>query len=57
MVTDEIERFTRIGVRLQSGRELKADIIITATGFNLCVLGDISFAVNGKTVDFADTVT
>jgi cation diffusion facilitator CzcD-associated flavoprotein CzcO len=57
IVTDEIERFTEKGVLLKSGRELLADIIITATGFNLCVLGDIDFAVDGKPVDFADTVT
>ena len=57
MVTDEIERFTEKGLLLKSGRELEADIIITATGFNLSVLGDIPFAVDGKTIDFADTVT
>ena len=34
-----------------------ADIIVTATGFNLCVLGDIEFSVDGERVDFADTVT
>jgi cation diffusion facilitator CzcD-associated flavoprotein CzcO len=57
MVTDEIDRFTENGVLLKSGKELKADVIITATGFNLSVLGDISFSVDGKPVDFADTVT
>jgi cation diffusion facilitator CzcD-associated flavoprotein CzcO len=36
---------------------LEADIIVTATGFNLSVMGDIAFAVDGKPVDFADTVT
>ena len=57
MVTDEIETFTETGIRLKSGRELDADIIVTATGFNLSVLGDIAFTVNGTPVDFADTVT
>ena len=57
MVTDEIDRFTEEGVLTKSGEELKADIILTATGFNLCVLGDIDFTVDGKHVDFADTVT
>ena len=57
VVTDQIERFTEKGVLLRSGRELEADIIITATGFNLCVLGDIEFTVDGELVDFADTVT
>jgi cation diffusion facilitator CzcD-associated flavoprotein CzcO len=57
MVTDHIERFTEKGILLQSGEELEADIIITATGFNLSVLGDIAFTVDGKAVNFADTVT
>lgn len=57
MVTDEIETFTEQGIRLTSGRELEADIIVTATGFNLSVLGDIAFTVDGTPVDFADTVT
>ncbi|HVP85059.1 MAG TPA: NAD(P)/FAD-dependent oxidoreductase [Rhizomicrobium sp.] len=57
MVTDEIERFTENGILLRSGKELKADIIITATGFNLSVLGDIAFTVDGKPVNFAETVT
>jgi cation diffusion facilitator CzcD-associated flavoprotein CzcO len=57
VVTDEIERFTKAGVLLKSGREMKADIIVTATGFNLSVMGDIAFTVDGKPLDFADTIT
>lgn len=57
MVTDEIDRFTEAGVLLKSGKELKADVIVTATGFNLSVLGDIPFSVDGEPVNFADTVT
>ncbi|MBS0518163.1 MAG: NAD(P)/FAD-dependent oxidoreductase [Proteobacteria bacterium] len=57
VVTDEIERFTEKGLKLKSGRELEADIIVTATGFNLNVLGDIAFEIDGKPLDFADTVT
>lgn len=57
MVTDEIETFTEKGVLLKSGSEIAADLIITATGFNLCVLGDIPFVVDGAQVDFAETVT
>jgi cation diffusion facilitator CzcD-associated flavoprotein CzcO len=57
VVTDHIERFTPEGVLLKSGRELKADVIVTATGFNLCVLGDIDFSVDGTQLDFGDTVT
>lgn len=57
VVTDQIERFTPDGVLLKSGKALKADIIVTATGFNLCVLGDIAFSLDGKPLDFGDTVT
>lgn len=57
MATDEIARFTKNGLRLKSGEELEADVIITATGFNLCVLGAIDFSVDGEPVDFAKTVT
>ncbi|HEY7977879.1 MAG TPA: NAD(P)/FAD-dependent oxidoreductase [Rhizomicrobium sp.] len=57
MVTDEIECFTEKGILLKSGKALEADIIITATGFNLSVLGDIAFIVDGKPVDFSQTVT
>jgi len=57
IVTDEIERFTEGGIQLKSGDQLEADIIITATGFNLSVLGGIPFEVDGQRVDFAETVT
>jgi cation diffusion facilitator CzcD-associated flavoprotein CzcO len=57
VVTDHIDCFTENGIKLKSGQELEADIIITATGFNLSVMGDIDFTVDGKPVNFADTVT
>jgi cation diffusion facilitator CzcD-associated flavoprotein CzcO len=57
VVTDEIERFTEGGVLLKSGKTLEADIIVTATGFNLCILGDIAFSIDGVPLDFAETVT
>ncbi|MFI5317166.1 MAG: flavin-containing monooxygenase [Myxococcota bacterium] len=57
VVTDEIERFTEKGVLLKSGRELQADIIVTATGFNISILGDIAFTIDGKPLDLHDTVT
>ena len=56
VVTDQIDRFTKTGILLESGEELAADIIVTATGFNLCVMGDIAFAVDGEPVDFAERV-
>ncbi|MBE0608437.1 MAG: NAD(P)/FAD-dependent oxidoreductase [Dehalococcoidia bacterium] len=57
VVTDEIESFTERGILLKSGEELQADIVITATGFNMNVLGDIDFAIDGKPLAFSDTVT
>jgi cation diffusion facilitator CzcD-associated flavoprotein CzcO len=57
VVTDEIERFTETGILLKSGTMLEADIVVTATGFHLCVLGDIDFTIDGKPLVFSDTVT
>src|SRR5690606_22951416 len=57
VVTDQIETFNESGVRTRSGEQLDADLIVTATGFNLCMFGDIEFDVDGRSVDFADTVT
>ncbi|MGR8948539.1 MAG: flavin-containing monooxygenase [Gammaproteobacteria bacterium] len=56
MVTDEIDRFTEKGVLTKSGQELEADIIITATGFHMSVLGGIDFTVDGKKVDLSQSV-
>jgi cation diffusion facilitator CzcD-associated flavoprotein CzcO len=57
MVTGEIKNFTDDGLLLSTGEELAADVIITATGFNLSVLGDIEFAIDGEPLDLATTVT
>lgn len=57
MVTDEIETFTETGVITKTGVVIDADIIVTATGFHLSVLGDIPFEVDGKPLNWADTVT
>jgi cation diffusion facilitator CzcD-associated flavoprotein CzcO len=57
VVTDEIETFTEGGIQLKSGKILEADIIITATGFNVSVLGDIDFVIDGKPLVLSDTVT
>jgi cation diffusion facilitator CzcD-associated flavoprotein CzcO len=57
MVTDQIDTFTEHGIKTQSGTQIEADIVVTATGFDLCVLGDIVFSVDDKVIDFADTVT
>ena len=57
VVTDEIDTFTEKGILLKSGIELEADNIVTATGFNLNVLGDIAFTIDGKPLAFHDAVT
>jgi cation diffusion facilitator CzcD-associated flavoprotein CzcO len=57
VATDEIEHFTETGIQLKSGRHLDADIIVAATGFNLSVLGDIAFEIDGQPLAFHDTVT
>jgi cation diffusion facilitator CzcD-associated flavoprotein CzcO len=57
VVTDEIETFTQKGIRLKSGAELEADLIVAATGFHLNVLGDIAFSIDGEPLAFHETVT
>jgi len=54
--TEQIECFNETGIALQSGEQLDADIIISATGFNLSVLGGIEFSVDGNIVDFSEKV-
>ncbi len=56
VVTDRIERFTEKGIRLQSGKELEADIIVKATGLNLQMFGGIKLTVDGAEVDLTRTV-
>lgn len=56
VVTDEIDRFDEAGILLKSGKALEADIVVTATGFNMSVLGDIAFFVDGTPIDFSQTV-
>ena len=57
VVTDEIERFTQGGIALKSGKVLDADIVVTATGFNMSVMGDIAFSVDGAPVDWSNAIT
>jgi cation diffusion facilitator CzcD-associated flavoprotein CzcO len=47
VVTDHIDTFTETGIKLRSGAELPADVIVTATGLNLLALGGIELAVDG----------
>lgn len=57
VATDRIERFVANGIELGSGEVLEADIVVTATGFNLNVLGDIAFALDGEPLDLSQSVT
>ena len=57
VVTDTIDTFTSHGIRLSSGEEIPADVVVTATGFNLSVFGDVAFTVDGEPVDFTSRVT
>jgi monooxygenase len=57
IVTDHVETFTEDGIRLRSGAELEADIVVTATGLNLLPLGGVSYSVDGAPIDLSDTIT
>ncbi len=56
-VTDTIDHFTPGGIQLGSGKEIKADIVVAATGFNLLVMGGIAFDVDGVPVDWSQKPT
>ena len=55
VVTETIDRFTSEGLLLETGEELKADIVVTATGLNLVTLGEVDFRMDGDPVDFSET--
>jgi len=57
IVTDQIETFTETGIRLASGRELPAEVIVTATGLNLKVMNGIALSVDGRPVDPANVLS
>jgi monooxygenase len=57
VVTDTIGRFTPSGIKTGSGEHLEADVVVTATGFELSVLGDVDFCVDDSVIDPADLVT
>jgi monooxygenase len=56
VVTDQIETFTERGIRLASGGELEADLIVTATGLNLRMFGGAQLSVDGAEVDVPSTM-
>jgi len=57
IVTDHIETFTETGLRLKSGRELEADVIVAATGLNLLPFGGIDLTVDGEEVRIPERMT
>ncbi|GAB3009892.1 flavin-containing monooxygenase [Mycobacterium bourgelatii] len=56
VVTDTIDRFTPNGIRLNSGQELAADIIVTATGLNLQLFGGATTSIDGEPVDITKSI-
>ena len=57
VVTDQIDTFTETGILLKSGRELEADIIVTATGLNVQMLGGMKLSVDGEARELHDQMT
>jgi cation diffusion facilitator CzcD-associated flavoprotein CzcO len=57
IVTDQIEAFTPLGIKLKSGEQLEADIIITATGLNLVAFGGMTMTVDGQATVLNKTVS
>jgi cation diffusion facilitator CzcD-associated flavoprotein CzcO len=56
IVTDRIKTFTERGLELESGAELEADVIVTATGLNLLAFGGLEYAVDGEPVSVPDSL-
>ncbi len=56
VVTERIARFNEHGIELESGEELEADVVVTATGLNLLFLGGIQLTVDGKSIDVPHTM-
>jgi monooxygenase len=57
IITDRIDTFTEQGLRLESGTELQADLIVTATGLNMLALGGMEIAVDGREVELSETMS
>jgi len=57
IVTDHIERFTQSGIKLKSGEELQADIIVTATGLQMKLFSGLEVSVDGTRIDLAKTMS
>jgi len=57
IVTDHIETFTEKGIRLKSGKELEADIVVSATGLSLLALGGMQIVVDGRNIALGKTMS
>jgi cation diffusion facilitator CzcD-associated flavoprotein CzcO len=57
VVTDHIETFTEKGLKLKSGAELEADVIVTATGLNLLAMGGMQVSVDNRPIDLSKTLS
>jgi cation diffusion facilitator CzcD-associated flavoprotein CzcO len=57
VVTDRIDTFTETGVKLRSGEELPADLIVTATGLDLLAIGGVRLAVDGREIELSETMS
>ena len=57
VVTGHIDRFEATGIRLTDGQLIEADLVAAATGFNMNVMGDIAFRIDGAPLDWHDTIT
>jgi cation diffusion facilitator CzcD-associated flavoprotein CzcO len=55
VVTDHVDTFTEKGIRLRSGRELEADVVVSATGLRMLPLGGLTLGVDGRPVALGDT--
>jgi cation diffusion facilitator CzcD-associated flavoprotein CzcO len=56
VVTDRVRNFSRNGIMLESGRELEADVIVTATGLDLKAVGGLDIFVDGRRVEIANSL-
>lgn len=56
VVTDHIDHFTEQGIKLKSGKELQADIVVSATGLDLQLMGGMTLSVDGEKINPADTM-
>jgi cation diffusion facilitator CzcD-associated flavoprotein CzcO len=57
VVTDQIDTFTETGIRLASGVELPADVVVSATGLNMLAIGGMTLEVDGCPVNLSETVS